>query len=101
MKIMKKNLEIQQEFQTELKETVSQIVTDAMNGVAPVKEIPEYLSKGQVCEYLNISRATLDAWIRKGKAPRYALIGGVYQDRKSTRLNSSHVSISYAVFCLK
>src|SRR6266511_3534443 len=26
--------------------------------------------------------------------------GGV-QDRKSTRLNSSHVKISYAVFCLK
>src|SRR5699024_5646425 len=25
----------------------------------------------------------------------------VYRDRKSTRLNSSHVSISYAVFCLK
>src|SRR5699024_12671803 len=24
-----------------------------------------------------------------------------YQDRKSTRLNSSHVSISYAVFCVK
>src|SRR5699024_11820607 len=24
-----------------------------------------------------------------------------YIDRKSTRLNSSHVSISYAVFCLK
>src|SRR5699024_11354534 len=26
---------------------------------------------------------------------------GSEQDRKSTRLNSSHVSISYAVFCLK
>src|SRR5699024_12723418 len=26
---------------------------------------------------------------------------GEFQDRKSTRLNSSHVSISYAVFCLK
>src|SRR5699024_12754409 len=26
---------------------------------------------------------------------------GSLQDRKSTRLNSSHVSISYAVFCLK
>src|SRR6266496_6186947 len=25
----------------------------------------------------------------------------VFQDRKSTRLNSSHVEISYAVFCLK
>src|SRR5690242_2605917 len=24
-----------------------------------------------------------------------------YEDRKSTRLNSSHMSISYAVFCLK
>src|SRR5690625_2304221 len=24
-----------------------------------------------------------------------------YEDRKSTRLNSSHVAISYAVFCLK
>src|SRR5437868_11512429 len=27
--------------------------------------------------------------------------GFAQQDRKSTRLNSSHVSISYAVFCLK
>src|SRR4051794_41253890 len=27
--------------------------------------------------------------------------GGHAQDRKSTRLNSSHPSISYAVFCLK
>src|SRR5690606_40785638 len=26
---------------------------------------------------------------------------GTYLDRKSTRLNSSHVKISYAVFCLK
>src|SRR5438067_8067648 len=26
---------------------------------------------------------------------------GQVEDRKSTRLNSSHVSISYAVFCLK
>src|SRR3712207_8989058 len=25
----------------------------------------------------------------------------VHQDRKSTRLNSSHANISYAVFCLK
>src|SRR5690606_4975579 len=26
---------------------------------------------------------------------------GIQSDRKSTRLNSSHVKISYAVFCLK
>src|SRR5438874_9847430 len=28
-------------------------------------------------------------------------LDGADQDRKSTRLNSSHVEISYAVFCLK
>src|SRR5690554_6981433 len=27
--------------------------------------------------------------------------GSITEDRKSTRLNSSHVRISYAVFCLK
>src|SRR5438477_13162719 len=37
--------------------------------------------------------------------PDQARLGGLYRrlllDRKSTRLNSSHMSISYAVFCLK
>src|SRR5215475_3274789 len=33
-----------------------------------------------------------------GRKPSYS---SVSQDRKSTRLNSSHVKISYAVFCLK
>src|SRR3989442_4406989 len=28
-------------------------------------------------------------------------VGDAIRDRKSTRLNSSHVRISYAVFCLK
>src|SRR3712207_8365953 len=33
---------------------------------------------------------------------RYTRFGRyVYADRKSTRLNSSHANISYAVFCLK
>src|SRR5690606_40975039 len=31
--------------------------------------------------------------------PAAMLIGASYLDRKSTRLNSSHVKISYAVFC--
>src|SRR5436309_9981950 len=31
---------------------------------------------------------------------RHGVAGGI-GDRKSTRLNSSHVKISYAVFCLK
>src|SRR5690625_5606776 len=32
---------------------------------------------------------------------RFAFCGTFREDRKSTRLNSSHVAISYAVFCLK
>src|SRR5690606_22733855 len=39
-----------------------------------------------------------------GKAPDAAESDGastLAEDRKSTRLNSSHVKISYAVFCLK
>src|SRR5207302_7946915 len=34
-------------------------------------------------------------------APRCLAGAGRIGDRKSTRLNSSHVKISYAVFCLK
>src|SRR5215203_4850517 len=34
------------------------------------------------------------------RVPRLAF-EGAHQDRKSTRLNSSHANISYAVFCLK
>src|SRR5437870_11488135 len=37
-----------------------------------------------------------------GRVPlRAPVSGGGAGDRKSTRLNSSHVAISYAVFCLK
>src|SRR5207249_12317721 len=38
----------------------------------------------------------------RSERSRYRLAAlGRLRDRKSTRLNSSHVSISYAVFCLK
>src|SRR5207248_9344804 len=37
---------------------------------------------------------------KKGKGVRPLFMNGS-QDRKSTRLNSSHRTISYAVFCLK
>src|SRR5437867_6947548 len=39
---------------------------------------------------------------RRASRPRTAVgIGTAVLDRKSTRLNSSHRTISYAVFCLK
>src|SRR2546430_12111591 len=36
-----------------------------------------------------------------GVAPGLSVASNVVLDRKSTRLNSSHSQISYAVFCLK
>src|SRR5690606_39323591 len=43
-----------------------------------------------------------NAWMRVVSAAIQEQFGdGLIQDRKSTRLNSSHVKISYAVFCLK
>src|SRR5438128_3824331 len=46
----------------------------------------------------------IDVLVVTGRG-EYFCVGGlleaVVQDRKSTRLNSSHGSISYAVFCLK
>src|SRR6266480_5694720 len=46
------------------------------------------------------------AGLRTGDGTNTAVYAGLYsaeqqRDRKSTRLNSSHMSISYAVFCLK
>src|SRR3712207_8521478 len=35
------------------------------------------------------------------RARRFQVDEGEGEDRKSTRLNSSHANISYAVFCLK
>src|SRR5437773_9090070 len=35
------------------------------------------------------------------RMPPHRLLHSQRRDRKSTRLNSSHITISYAVFCLK
>src|SRR3989449_3353398 len=44
---------------------------------------------------------TLDADLQNDPADIPALLSELERDRKSTRLNSSHGYISYAVFCLK
>src|SRR5436305_6779693 len=51
-----------------------------------------WLSGGRAaCERRRVRPAPAERWTRDRIA----------EDRKSTRLNSSHVRISYAVFCLK
>src|SRR3712207_8319845 len=52
------------------------------------------LDDGRVGDVLEVVALDQDARVhRRGHA--------VARDRKSTRLNSSHANISYAVFCLK
>src|SRR5436309_3788899 len=52
---------------------------------------PEHRRRSQCTQW---DRCTVEALHR-------TLGGHRHRDRKSTRLNSSHVKISYAVFCLK
>src|SRR5258707_1756290 len=60
--------------------------------------------KGADLEGANLEGIRDDLWAVLSSAP--AEVEGLrlaldFRDRKSTRLNSSHANISYAVFCLK
>src|SRR5699024_5191473 len=67
------------------------VLRDRLTGkLAPKKVIPFQISKAQAQE-------AFVKWCRRG----ILTPPGFMTERKSTRLNSSHVSISYAVFCLK
>src|SRR3712207_8660321 len=54
--------------------------------------------QGRHEEYLRLAEAA-DETVRH--AVMLSRLGRAGEDRKSTRLNSSHANISYAVFCLK
>src|SRR3712207_6920835 len=58
---------------------------------------PESVSPGRLQPEARRNRAGAGEILRLGRAGSR----GVGADRKSTRLNSSHANISYAVFCLK
>src|SRR5207253_3681767 len=62
-------------------------------GLAAVLEIP--------FEKRLLFNAVHSATAVQGGQEGVISLSDYYADRKSTRLNSSHVAISYAVFCLK
>src|SRR3712207_1391635 len=53
-----------------------------------------------VRRFLN-ARSTTEIVFTRGTTEGINLLASCFRDRKSTRLNSSHANISYAVFCLK
>src|SRR5690606_40587054 len=57
------------------------------------EEIPNTTSETKIKKYSKRLKL-LEAFVQSGNKPEWMV------DRKSTRLNSSHVKISYAVFCL-
>src|SRR5690606_40182094 len=82
------------------------------NLIAAVEEVAEELSTSERIQDISAElRASLDedrrllpsVWARFSRlnAGEPYRLKCAYIDRKSTRLNSSHVKISYAVFCLK
>src|SRR3989440_8148755 len=50
---------------------------------------------------VELGNGTIELDIRGKDVQGQSFVGVAFQDRKSTRLNSSHDQISYAVFCLK
>src|SRR3712207_7272639 len=59
-------------------------------------------SSGQVGRnYMRHNNAAVMAISRTPNPTKFQKTLGLNEDRKSTRLNSSHANISYAVFCLK
>src|SRR5256885_5465411 len=65
-----------------------------------------YVQEGPLTTFFHSgrSRAAIDSWserIASFKTTEIRRIIRRIPDRKSTRLNSSHLVISYAVFCLK
>src|SRR3712207_7234210 len=51
--------------------------------------------------YTTLFRSNLEMWHGTALEQNLRVMWCYGQDRKSTRLNSSHANISYAVFCLK
>src|SRR3989442_3006319 len=72
----------------------TEIYTLSLHDALPISESSPAGSKSS--RRPGVPRALVTAWLGRFHRFRIRL-----QDRKSTRLNSSHVRISYAVFCLK
>src|SRR5437899_9036064 len=83
------------------------IDTLSLHDALPISSISttrkEYMTIGKVRHGRGAARIVVDARTLRGDPGGVASYTEalIEQDRKSTRLNSSHLGISYAVFCLK
>src|SRR2546427_5761938 len=73
------------------------IGSDSAYGAAKVQFGPRLIVQGK----MNVDKLAFHNVLAGNGTDSHAGSGEVQEDRKSTRLNSSHSQISYAVFCLK
>src|SRR5207245_5394463 len=76
----------------------TQEMVTLIRSVADIQRIFIYNARKTIVVRTSPDYMALTAWLVKQLDRQSAPCG---RDRKSTRLNSSHGSISYAVFCLK
>src|SRR3712207_7322462 len=70
--------------------------------VGEVEHVVEVAAHRASAPHRLVAHREVDTLDRRGLAWEEPLLEGAGdRDRKSTRLNSSHANISYAVFCLK
>src|SRR3989475_9520838 len=74
-----------------LEHNFSELQASTALGVMGAMNVLGTITSGWIC----------DRFGRRGPLAFYYFFRGLSLDRKSTRLNSSHSQISYAVFCLK
>src|SRR5438132_8851109 len=67
----------------------------------PAIPAKRYFTIGEVSELCGVKPHVLRYWEQEFTQLKPVKRRGNRRDRKSTRLNSSHTVISYAVFCLK
>lgn len=76
------NVELPKKFEQQLQQSVIKVVSDTVETLSSNSKYGEYMDKGQVSAYLNISRSTFDKWLRNYDVP-YTLIGGTYRFKRS------------------
>src|SRR5438477_3171026 len=75
---------------------------DAIYMTASGKKVPGRIDVTPAQTFLRVPKGYLPDFLQPLVGPLSTLKPWLQEiDRKSTRLNSSHMSISYAVFCLK
>src|SRR2546427_861556 len=71
---------------------------------SPVRKVNYWVEAARLGQVTDYDKLTIEVWTNGSISPQDALglaAKLIKEDRKSTRLNSSHSQISYAVFCLK